>query len=458
MRLRSFWHFNRVTFFVLDYALLWGAVVCAFKLSPRYAREILLGPWLNPELQFIGYGLPLLMAFGLQVTGMQRIKASFRPTETLAQTLAGLAGGMLAFVVIHAVAEFGLIGRYVLLFSLCYGTGFIVCSRMLVWKLAEQQVRKILFYGSPAAAAALKQEINRSNLPIRLVDQMQLDKLLPTDAAEFGKLKQLSLYARLNAVEAEDIVVEVPPDALTTAEREALLFCTRMGVSVLDLGYFFERELERVHVAGLREAWFWGYDPAYAHPVYFAVKRTLDVVISLMGMLAFAPVAPIVVALIKLQDGGPAIYSQVRVGLHNEHFRIYKFRTMRLDAETNGAQWAKVNDDRTTWFGRLLRKTRVDEVPQFWNILRGDMSFIGPRPERPEFVGKIEAAVPFYSYRHLIKPGLTGWAQINYPYGASIEDARQKLAYDLYYMKYGTITRELQILLRTIVAMMQGAR
>ena len=129
-----------------------------------------------------------------------------------------------------------------------------------------------------------------------------------------------------------------------------------------------------------------------------------------------------------------------------------------MDAEKEGAQWAKENDDRITWLGRFLRLSRIDEVPQFWNILRGEMSLIGPRPERPEMVEKIELEVPYFRYRHLIKPGLTGWAQINYPYGSTIDDARQKLAFDLYYIKYGTVTRELHILLRTAVAMVRGAR
>lgn len=457
MKLRSFWHFSRVTFFLLDFFLLLAALVCAFKLSPRYDGDILIGPLLNRELWFIGYGMPLFMALGLQVTNLQRSQAGFRASEVLAQTLAGLAGGMLSFIVLHAVVEFSLIGRFVLIFGLAYGTAFIVGSRLLVGKLAEQQKRVVLVYGSKGGATLLTEQVQARRLPINVVGHTDLGSLLPADPERFAEMQKLSLYSHCAKAGAEEIVVELA-DALSPVEREALLFCTGMGLNVAELGYFYEREFEKVHIAGLRESWFWAYDPGHAHPVFFLTKRGLDILISLLGMITFIPFAPLVVFIVKMQDGGPVIYSQIRVGLNNQPFRIYKFRTMRVDAEKGGAQWARKGDDRATWFGRIMRKTRIDEVPQFWNILSGEMSFIGPRPERPELVEAIEKEVPFYRYRHLIKPGLTGWAQINYPYGASIEDARHKLSYDLYYMKYSTLTRELHIMLRTIVAMVQGAR
>jgi exopolysaccharide biosynthesis polyprenyl glycosylphosphotransferase len=457
MRLRSFWHFNRVTFFVIDYVLLWSAVVFAFKVSPRFQDDILDGIWLWPGLRFVGYGMPLCMALGLLVTGLQRSQVGFRPSEVIAQTVAGLAGGILAFVVLHSVVEFSLIGRFVLIFSLVFGTALIAVSRIVLGNLADQQKRNVLVYGSAEIFHALEVLLRDARLPIKLVGHTRLGSMQSADSDADLKLQHANIYALYHKAEADDIVVEVSA-TLTTVEREALLFCTGLGVNVVDLEYFFERELERVYLPGLKETWFWGYDPGYAHPVYFAFKRVTDIVISLMGIVCFIPFAPLVLLMIKLQDGGPVFYSQIRTGLRNEPFRIFKFRTMRNDAEKSGAQWAKQNDTRATWFGRFMRLTRIDEVPQFWNILRGEMSFIGPRPERPEFVEMIEKEVPYFRYRHLIKPGLTGWAQINYPYGASIEDARQKLAYDLYYVKYGTVTRELHIMLRTIVAMVKGAR
>ena len=213
-----------------------------------------------------------------------------------------------------------------------------------------------------------------------------------------------------------------------------------------------------VHVDSLRASWFWTYEPAHIRPVYFAFKRSVDVVLSLLGLLAGAPAGALAALCIAIQDRGPVIYSQIRIGVRNQPFKIYKFRTMRIDAEKGGPCWAEPDDDRVTHVGRLLRRTRMDELPQFWNILKGDMSFIGPRPERPEIIEQIEAELPYYRFRHVVKPGLTGWAQVNYPYGASIEDTREKLAYDLHYIKYGSVLREMNITLRTIVAMVRGAR
>lgn len=457
MRLRSLWHFNEFTFFVQDYVLLWGAVVCSFKLSPKYEFDILDGIWLRPPLHLIGYGMPLCMALGLQLAGVQRNQAGFRAVETFVRTAIGLMAGMAVFVMLHAVVSFDLIGRFVLIFSLTYGTAFILGSRLLVWKLAERESRNVLIYGRRQACAVVMEAIAQSQLPIRVVGFTSLVGEEEGDSAGLLSVAGLGLQGYCEKHSVEEVVVEVP-DALESQEREALLFCTGQGINVIDFGHFFENNLERVNVSGLKESWFWSYDPSHAHPVYFVTKRAVDIVISLVGMIVFAPLAPFVVFLIKLQDNGPVIYSQMRTGLYNQPFRIFKFRTMQLDAEKDGARWATQADERVTLIGRILRKTRIDEVPQFWNVLKGDMSFIGPRPERPEFVDMIEKEVPFYRYRHLIKPGLSGWAQINYPYGASVEDARQKLSYDFYYMKYATITLDILIFLRTIVAMVRGAR
>jgi lipopolysaccharide/colanic/teichoic acid biosynthesis glycosyltransferase len=160
--------------------------------------------------------------------------------------------------------------------------------------------------------------------------------------------------------------------------------------------------------------------------------------------------------LIKLDSPGPVLYKQDRVGKNGRPFKLMKFRSMRTDAEKDGPVWAKTDDDRTTRVGRIIRKIRVDEIPQFWNILRGDMNFVGPRPERPHFVAQLAQEIRYYDQRHLIAPGLTGWAQINYPYGASIDDAKQKLQYDLYYMKNQCLALDATIMFETIKTVLFG--
>jgi exopolysaccharide biosynthesis polyprenyl glycosylphosphotransferase len=196
----------------------------------------------------------------------------------------------------------------------------------------------------------------------------------------------------------------------------------------------------------------------HLHPVFNLVKRFFDVGVSLTGLVFSLPFAGVIALALKLQDGGPVFYAQTRMGFRGRPFRIFKFRSMTTEAEKNGPQWASKGDVRVTPIGRILRRTRLDELPQFWNILRGEMSFIGPRPERVEFSRDIEREVPFFRLRTLVKPGLTGWAQVNYPYGASVEDARRKLSYDLYYIKYASVFLDLVIILRTFIAMVKGAR
>lgn len=185
-------------------------------------------------------------------------------------------------------------------------------------------------------------------------------------------------------------------------------------------------------------------------------KRLSDIAISLALILFTLPLLLTVALLIKLTSRGPIFYSQTRVGRHGRHFRILKFRSMTVDAERDGAKWAGTNDARVTWIGRIIRKTRIDEIPQAINILKGDMSFVGPRPERPEFTAILDEQIPHYEERHRVKPGLTGWAQINYEYGASVEDARMKLRYDLYYIKNHSLILDLFIVVRTVSVAILG--
>lgn len=231
-----------------------------------------------------------------------------------------------------------------------------------------------------------------------------------------------------------------------------------LGVNVITATEFYERHLLKVPIHILDSNWFVDSNGFYiaTSPNADRLKRTTDFILASILAIIAAPLMILTYILVKLDSKGPAFYSQIRTGKDNQLFRIYKFRSMRVDAEKNGAQWAMANDTRITRIGSFIRKTRLDELPQIWNILKGDMSFVGPRPERPEFNQHLEAQVPYYQMRHIMTPGLTGWAQVMYPYGASVEDSTEKLQYELYYMKHRSFFQDMSIMLKT-VAVVVGA-
>ena len=241
-----------------------------------------------------------------------------------------------------------------------------------------------------------------------------------------------------------------------------LLRVKTTGVEVNELSSFLERETGRVDLASVNPSWLVFSDGFLAGRRLSAVlKRLFDVAASLVLLVLAAPIIGVTAVLIRLESPGPAFYRQHRVGLYGEEFPIVKLRSMRQDAEADGrAVWARRGDARVTRIGRVIRKLRIDELPQAWTVLSGRMSFVGPRPERRPFVAELEEKLPYYAVRHMVKPGITGWAQINYPYGASLEDARHKLEYDLYYVKNYTPFLDVLILLQTVRVLLwnDGAR
>jgi sugar transferase (PEP-CTERM system associated) len=240
-----------------------------------------------------------------------------------------------------------------------------------------------------------------------------------------------------------------------------LLHCKLSGIKVTDFLDFWERETRTVDLDALKPSWLFYSDGFRCGPIDEILKRTFDIVVSLSLLVFTLPLLAMTACLIKLESAGPILYRQERVGLNGGIFTILKFRSMRVDAETDGGpRWAAKRDPRITRVGAIIRKLRIDELAQVLNVLRGDMSFIGPRPERPFFVAELARAIPYYEERHWVRPGITGWAQINFPYGASTEDARRKLTYDLYYVKNRSIFLDALILLQTarVIFWNQGAR
>jgi sugar transferase (PEP-CTERM system associated) len=240
-----------------------------------------------------------------------------------------------------------------------------------------------------------------------------------------------------------------------------LLRIKTTGVHVNEFSSFLERETGRVDLDTVNPSWLIFSDGFSSGRMISSVaKRLFDIVASAVALCVTAPIILLFALLVKIDSRGPAFYRQQRVGLFGENFDVIKLRSMRTDAEVAGAQWASKDDPRVTRVGRFIRKVRIDELPQAWTVLKGEMSFVGPRPERPQFVAELEDALRYYAERHMVKPGITGWAQINYPYGASIEDSRHKLEYDLYYAKNYTPFLDLLIILQTlrVVLWSEGAR
>ena len=254
--------------------------------------------------------------------------------------------------------------------------------------------------------------------------------------------------------------IVVAPDERRGMNLDSLLACKKEGYPILQYLSFLEHEIRRVDIRRIDVGWMLYSDGFYFGVIDNALKRTLDIAVSLLLLVAFTPFLLLSALAIKIDDRGPIFYSQERVTRNDKGFRIYKLRTMRTDAEKGGAVWAASKDPRITRVGNFLRQSRIDEMPQLLNVLRGDMSLVGPRPERPGFVAQLAEHLPLYRERHMVKAGLTGWAQINYPYGASIEDARSKLSYDLFYVKNFSILFDLLIILQTlrVVLWPSGAR
>ena len=341
-------------------------------------------------------------------------------------------------------------------------------ARTIFWMLKRSGVfrRRLLVVGAGTRAwdlvALLQNEGSNPHYDVTFAHDETygaLDsRLAEAHGARIVTVTNGDVLALARQSQPDEIIVA--PDERRGMNLDSLLACKRDGFPVVQYLSFVEHEIRRVDVRVVDIGWLLYSDGFYFGTIDNALKRVLDVVVSLVLLVLFAPFLLGAAIAIKLDDGGPVLYSQERTTRNDKAFRIYKMRTMRTDAEKAGAVWAAEQDPRITRVGNFLRQSRIDEMPQLINVLRGDMSLVGPRPERPSFVTQLAEHLPLYNERHMVKAGLTGWAQINYPYGASIEDARAKLSYDLYYVKNFSILFDLLIILQTlrVVLWPSGAR
>ncbi|MBM6575493.1 TIGR03013 family PEP-CTERM/XrtA system glycosyltransferase [Microvirga sp. SRT01] len=350
-----------------------------------------------------------------------------------------------------------------LLYAMVIAAVLLVGTRALLGGIlgGETFKRRIVVLGAGARAARISALAAKpgANFVVAGYVAMNEPKVVMPDAVERGAIANLA--GHVVDCRASEVVLALE-ERRNALPLQDLLRVKTTGVAVSDISTFLERETGRIDLNSVNPSWLIFSDGfASGRALSSAAKRAFDIVASLMLLILTLPIVIVTAIAIKLESRGPAFYRQHRVGLYNQSFEILKLRSMRQDAEIAGqAVWAAERDPRITRVGRLIRKLRIDELPQTWTVLKGEMSFVGPRPERPQFVADLEQQVPYYAERHMVKPGITGWAQINYPYGASVDDARHKLEYDLYYAKNYSPFLDLLILLQTLKVVLwpSGAR
>ena len=325
------------------------------------------------------------------------------------------------------------------------GTGSLLAHRVLVFGVGEE-------------AENVGRVLRKSDPDIQIVGFYPS----PTDAevvvpSQVILSDHMSLSDTAHSLKVDEIIVAVRERRGGALPLRELLECKLSGVKVLDLASYFERALGQIRIDSLRVSWLIfgeGFRQSWRRA---SIKRLFDILVASFLLLLSLPVMLITAMLIVLEDGFPVFYRQERVGLDGRLFKVIKFRSMRNDAESDGQpRWATANDNRVTRVGRFIRKVRIDELPQLYSVLTGDMSLVGPRPERPFFVDQLTRDVPFYAVRHSVKPGVTGWAQVSYHYGSTVDDSIQKLQYDLYYVKNHSLFLDVVILFQTVGVVLTG--
>jgi len=467
MRVRLFGQYVHVSIAALaavEAVIFYGSLVLAYRvrfatLAPVPGVDGASYLWVGAAV-FCAINLISLLAFGLY-SSRQRA----RTAGVFVRLICALAAaGIVTTAVFSLVADLWL-GRGVLalavLFSLV-GTGF---SRGLFVRIVDESLfkRRVLVYGvgqRTSAISSLRRRSDRRGFEIVGFVQPDGESLaVPVDRILDASGSILELCSRFDVHE----IVVAMEDRRRGFPILGLLECRLAGMEVTELLTFLERETGRVRIDVMNPSWMIFGDGFRRDPLRLFSSRVLDLVASGLLVVLSLPVMLLTMLAIKLEDGwrAPIFYGQARVGLGGQTFTVLKFRSMRTDAERDGqAQWAQKSDPRVTRVGNVIRKLRIDELPQIFNVLTGHMSFVGPRPERPQFVAELAQKIPYYVQRHCVKPGITGWAQLCYPYGSSEQDALEKLQYDLYYIKNNTLLFDLAILVQTaeVVFMGKGAR
>lgn len=409
-----------------------------------------------------------IVLFSSHLMDVYELDKNVRKREILVNMLLSSVSSFALMTIAYYLAPEFMIGRGVLLIAIIFVVVSQFCwhSLYMTGMHNSRFSKRVLVLGTGTLAASIG-EMAASNVrnytlagyAVCSIDEPTAHKP-DTDSPQVPHEKIIGTCRNLLATAQQSVV-----DAIVVALSEQrgifpireVLDCKLNGMYVLDAPTFYEIVNGKLMLESIHPSWFIYSSGFHRSGIFNVCKRFVDILLSILGLMLTLPFIPLIAVAIKLDSPGPVLFSQVRVGCKEKLFMLYKFRTMRSDAEEKtGAVWAEKNDTRVTRLGKFLRSSRIDEIPQLWNVLRGDMSFIGPRPERPEFVDKLKQVIPYYSKRHFIKPGLSGWAQVKYSYGSSVEDAIEKLRYDLYYIKNICPFLDTLIFLETIKVVLFG--
>jgi sugar transferase (PEP-CTERM system associated) len=396
-------------------------------------------------------------ALGFYERGRSKSSGQMRARAVLSVLLSGaIASGVLVLLPLEPSYD----AKWVVLVVLGT-TGFMLTHRVLVGEMLPTALkrRRVLVYGTGERAATVGQSLQHASAHVELVGYYaspnETEARVPA-AAIVAPGERLDLLAQREGV--DEIVVALTDRRGGAMPMRELLDCKLRGVRVSDVATYFEQNLGQIRIESASAGWLIfgeGFNQGFLRTI---VKRVFDIVSALILLVLTLPLMLVTALLVKLESPGPVFYSQERVGLNGRIFKVVKFRSMRNDAEKDGVpRWATAGDSRVTRIGRILRKVRIDELPQLFCVLKGDMSMVGPRPERPYFVDQLVQDIPFYAVRHSVKPGVTGWAQVSYHYGASKEDTVEKLQYDLYYVKNHSLFLDVVVLFETIGVVLTGS-
>ncbi len=444
---------------LVDMFLLLGANELSWRL-----RAGQIGMALGSLVDRIGLhaGFAVVISLSMVAVGVYGAEALRSMRFAAARLLVAISLGVIALSFVDFLFAAQNFWRSTLAYSMAFAIVLLTANRLVLGGFLGTSAfrRRVLVLGAGDRAQRLRDLAERPESGFVIVGYVAMSDGAPVveEAISRGAIHNLTRFVDNLGVTEVVLALEERRNALPLKD---LLRIKTTGVHVNEFSSFLERETGRVDLDTVNPSWLIFSDGFSSGRMISSVaKRLFDIVASAVALCVTAPIILLFALLVKIDSRGPAFYRQQRVGLFGENFDVIKLRSMRTDAEVAGAQWASKDDPRVTRVGRFIRKVRIDELPQAWTVLKGEMSFVGPRPERPQFVAELEDALRYYAERHMVKPGITGWAQINYPYGASIEDSRHKLEYDLYYAKNYTPFLDLLIILQTlrVVLWSEGAR